>query len=522
MPRIRTFVTVSIAIVLSVITAPVVAQDLILHLPLDGNLNYSGRTGEPRFVLADGASQPTFVPGRYGQALSFDSKAAVIAPFNLDHAEYPRVTITAWVREEAGASNSRDIFSSTSTAGARMGIHGGRLAARLGDRGVSNSDERIPAGEWVFVAAVIDTTEGSVQLYQDDAPPYLLDVINVSTSPPPLQTDPDAPGSDPTAWVAVGAMNFDPFSTASRPLIIDDVRVYGSALTAEQVGGIREASNSAVGQTATAVNLESTNVQSDVSAAATGLDTSVADGDFVQTACNSHSECPEGTYCAWDHTCHPDRHAPMTELNLMVEPVATLDAPMEFDDPSSSGGIPLPVGPPQLTALSGKADKRTYNMDFVDKFLTKIVWEEDGDRPCSIRIEGFGETDGELAKDFGGCGGGVLFNNPGVVELPTTGITDDYFGRGVGGLQVCSSLNANRRMKGLRIAGNWIANDGSIIGSNLEDEFERTNCGEWQAMVLCAPSSIATGIVVHYYRRSNGNEEIQGLQLICRAIEVRN
>jgi hypothetical protein len=258
----------------------------------------------------------------------------------------------------------------------------------------------------------------------------------------------------------------------------------------------------------------------------------LADSDSLPTTCNNDDDCPDGTYCAIERVCHPDRHAPLASLHLgtIDQPLYTL--PSQSSDSSAGANVdttrparlPRPVGPAHVSSVSGEQGKPTYSMDLQDKFLTTITWWEKNDRPCGIHIEGAAAgNQGELTKQFFDCGSmmdWVFDQGTSLVELPATGMTADFAGRGIGALQVCSNTNRNRRMKGLRISGDWIGTDASIHGANLEDSLELPNCRQWQTTVLCGQSQLATGLIVHITRSSGRDEQIVGLQLICRAIAL--
>ncbi len=498
------------------------AQDLLLHLPFDGTLDFSGSTGSPKFMAEDAQAAPVFVTGHIGQALLLDGAVSVGAAFNLDHAQYPQVTVTAWVREESGASGSRDILSSGSTAGARVGVHGGRLTARLGNRGVSFAGSDFPQNQWVFVAAVLDTAAGRAELHQDEDV-YVRDGLEVSTREPRLYVDPTDPASEPQQWVIVGAENFETFAATTRPMQVDEVRLYAGALSAERLAELRAAAaDPDAAATTIPADVDGTGAAAAIPIGATG-EGSLAGSDLPAASCNSHADCPTGQYCAFERICHPDRHAPMRDLQSgYVVPLETLPAAAGSDAPVAGSGSPVPVGDAVATAVTGETSKVTHEMDLGDRFLTYVSWWENEDRPCGIAISGSENPEGGLAKEFYDCnsmlGGNLLPSSAGVVVLPGMGMTEDFAGRGAGAIQVCSNTNSNRRMKGLRLAGNWIGRDGSIQGSDLEDSYELSHCREWRSTVACGVDRLATGIVVHVTRATRYNEQIVGLQLLCRKV----
>ena len=215
------------------------AQTLMLHLPLDGTLASHGAIkAAPRMYVKAGESEPEVVPGRIGQALLFDSKATIAVPFNLDHDEYPVVTITAWVKQGLAASDTRTILSSGSDAGARLSVNGGRLAAKAGRTGVS-FDQEMPRGEWVFVAAVIDIAKRYARLHQNDAV-YVRENIDTSAKLPREFSNPYDKGAAKQPYLFVGALQFRNWQQTARRLTIDDVRLYSDALSVDQINKLRD------------------------------------------------------------------------------------------------------------------------------------------------------------------------------------------------------------------------------------------------------------------------------------------
>lgn len=499
-------------------------QHLILHLPLDGSLSHGGRVGTPRFVVGAEASRPAFMPGRLSQGLLFEGKAAVAAPFNLDHAEYPRVTVTAWIYQEPGTKGNRAIFSSTSSAGIQLGVHGGRLATRVGRRGLSHS-QGVPKGEWVFVAAAIDTEHGSARMYINGEL-HSVDGLETRTSSPPLVADPSDPNGDRQAWVVVGASRFQNFQTTSMPLLIDDVRVYGETLSEAQIAGLRQAgSGEGEGEGTQSTGLQSGGSGLSVPAPGTPVGAlpggTLSNSDALPVGCQAHDDCPTGQYCAFERVCHPDRHAPLQDLRAepYIVPLTSVTPVADNEPADSAPGTPVPVGSPTLTSVSGEESKTTRTLDLGNEFLTRLTWWEKQDRPCGIRIGGERR---ELTEELYNCGrmvGGNVFSEAsGMLELPTTGQTANHAGRGTGALAVCSNMNNNRRVKGVRIAGDWISTSGTIVGSNLSSSDELPNCEQWRTTVLCGNTQLATGVVVHFTRATGYNEQIVGLQLVCRRV----
>jgi hypothetical protein len=213
---------------------------MILHLPLDS----VGESGS-FIVKADGVADPELVPGKIGQGMHFQGKSAVALPFDFNFKLYPQVTVTAWVKQDVGASNSRAILSSASGRGLMLSLSGGRAGMVPGSGGLSYPTP-IPYNEWIFVAGVIDMSARTAMLYQGGGAAVVKDgiaVVNDDASTYSHPNDPDAPKQP---FMIVGAGKFSPWLNAERAMAIDDVRVYRGALSQEEIDAIRTSANRVV------------------------------------------------------------------------------------------------------------------------------------------------------------------------------------------------------------------------------------------------------------------------------------
>lgn len=85
---------------------------------------------------------------------------------------------------------------------------------------------------------------------------------------------------------------------------------------------------------------------------------------------------------------------------------------------------------------------------------------------------------------------------------------------------MCHNDRNNRRVKGLRINGARINSDGTqTVGGNA-DAAELTNCRQWAPAVVCPTNTMGTGLVIHATEASGSNEQLVGLQLICREVSI--
>ena len=84
----------------------------------------------------------------------------------------------------------------------------------------------------------------------------------------------------------------------------------------------------------------------------------------------------------------------------------------------------------------------------------------------------------------------------------------------VRGIQVCSNNKSNHRLKGIRLYGMAIHNNGSYTIQTGYEEFKRANCKRWHTPVYCPTGQVATKVIIH-----STNNEINGLGLACRKVQ---
>lgn len=144
--------------------------------------------------------------------------------------------------------------------------------------------------------------------------------------------------------------------------------------------------------------------------------------------------------------------------------------------------------------------------------MRQIVWDEGGDRPCYLEIWDSDSVDDKIetacAKDMNPFSDLSLR----VSSMPSVSLDGDD--RIIGRLEVCNNNNANRRLKGMRIWGDRVLEDGSIQYEPNSSSKALPNCATWSSSVMCPTDTYATGVVVH----SADKGDITGLQLVCRAV----
>jgi hypothetical protein len=178
-----------------------------------------------------------WVQGHSGSALSFDgvsSYAQVPSTAALNFGENNSFTIAGWVRSSPGYSTTSMLLSKeTSLTGAGFGLWNlntstSRLYARLedtdGDQSgwlVNGNGPYINDGGWHHVAMVVDRAQHQVALYTDGitSPPYDLATMG---------NDGIGDLSNAAAFTIGGS----PYNYEGD---IDDVRLYGAALSEQQI-----------------------------------------------------------------------------------------------------------------------------------------------------------------------------------------------------------------------------------------------------------------------------------------------
>jgi hypothetical protein len=244
-------------------------------------------------------------------------------------------------------------------------------------------------------------------------------------------------------------------------------------------------------------------------------------------ACTSHEDCEPGNYCAWDNTCHPERHAPKQALvfNVVEKDLASgaiLSGDAQFGDDTDNSTTssdaaeaagpsgPYGAGEPKFTAVAGVVGGSQRLLDLGEEFLTSIRLKK-VNGTCQIWAN---DTTLDLCGNYANT-------YTGSIEEIDVALQQSVIGR----LSACS-IGA---VVGLQIWGDVVNADGSTTYMPAADKDEFPVCNEmentignrWTSSMLCASGYVGTGLVVH--SNDVGPEEvITGLQLICRRIAVRN
>lgn len=193
---------------------------LLAYYPLNGD----GRdhSGNHNHAVVIGA-HPIDV-GRQGPAYHFDGEDDYIAtPLDINHSRYPQVTMGAWVRLSGPSSGRRQVLCHDDrgldrAVGMDFVDGKGHWIVFCGTS-ILQSDT-VEVGRWTFVAVVFDQDRKSATFYLDDK----------SLSGPVLHGP-----SDYALWIGA-----NPGFGEYFPGDIDEVFVYGRALSADEIKRIRK------------------------------------------------------------------------------------------------------------------------------------------------------------------------------------------------------------------------------------------------------------------------------------------
>lgn len=551
------------------------------HFTFDGSLADSGGSGnDGQFV--DSSGEPIdrsgeFVPGKLGQALRLNGETTVFSELDLQTETCPQVSVTAWVFLEGFPKNSHGLISTGFGRGPRLAASSSNLSSWGGSNEI-RAGLAIRPGIWIFIAGVWDYTAGVHRLYwrhrsmeealgESKRPPQegfwigayaygskmmnrangiLIDDLKVhgkaltedevhairdaeseSISACNCGTGSSAPVDTPSCSADSDCPGGGGFSGACYALSANQPRCYQRCDIDSDCGD----GSSCLSVTLPAGTLDGicSNNSSSASSGSAAAGTVFATGpgrqsDAVTETLTGHmneNRAPDITYGSEEEGIaaaeaaaarrEQEHRDSQTEDDV---PDSSSDAPVSESTPGESGAL-RPTGQPTVTGVvAGYSGYNQRSLDLEVRFLRTIGWWEQSDRPCYITIAASDDavirTEGTLRlhERRGNC------NSPGDPK----GVRFDPANVLIEKLQVCNNNNANRRMKGLRINGEQVNSDGTTTSIAAVDSTEHPNCATWSRAIQCPADQYATGIVVHSNDGSGRNEQIVGLQLICRRV----
>lgn len=212
---------------LSILPVAAKADACDAHFALDGGLQDTGGNGyHGQMIGKDGAvATPKFVDGKFGQALQLDGTSAMRSFIDLHFETCPQVTVTAWIQSTAAKRKGSQYFVSTgSGSGPGLRSLGTNLTLNGTANGIIQSNAIRANAGWMFIAGVYDYEKGSYTLHWRNR--------NVEKE---LGNNVRAP--EEALWV--GAFN-DALAGLATDILIDDVRIQGRALSANEIQLLRK------------------------------------------------------------------------------------------------------------------------------------------------------------------------------------------------------------------------------------------------------------------------------------------
>jgi hypothetical protein len=217
----------SLVILLSFGIVPVAADSpnsLVAYYPFDGDTQDYSSNGYHGTLYG-----ATYVPGLNGQALKFSGSSSSYgyAAVNINPSAMPQMTMTAWARVESSPTSSLRAVVSHDNANFDRSLYYDNRGGGWGWSCFSGNSSVLgyrPAyvQEWVFLAAVYDQTAGTVKLYVND------------------QTYQES-GSLGSGHNFINIGRNPSFQGEAFNGVIDNVRIYNYALTAEELADLRSA-----------------------------------------------------------------------------------------------------------------------------------------------------------------------------------------------------------------------------------------------------------------------------------------
>lgn len=166
---------------------------------------------------------PNFVDGTDGRALRFAGGRSVDIPLDVFPGAFPEVTFAAWIYAEPAFANGAGHIASNNSY-LNLYYYAGQLWMTT-DRSNGlrfTSAETVRPEEWVFVAGVWDATDGTATLF-----------VNGKSKSATFNPDNDL-SPDRSVWLGAQHAN----KSSIRDMRMDDVRIYDTALTVEQLNAL--------------------------------------------------------------------------------------------------------------------------------------------------------------------------------------------------------------------------------------------------------------------------------------------
>lgn len=503
-----------------------------------------GREGQP--------ATPTFGEGISGQALLFDGATGISTSLDLHFDNCPQVTITGWLRlntqEPSGASY---IMSAGAYGPHGASLFGRTMVLRGRGNGLQIKDAMRDERAWFFFAGIYDFDAGTFKLR------FRNRTVEANLA---------ERRREPEGETFFGVRDARLTSPATD-IYLDEVRIVSRALSDEEIGRIVAQVTSRPWLTAIAHNAPRSGQPSSgpvnaglsgpIEAGGAGSDLSMSQSGQVPTYSGPATAEDYAAANEEGQTLDSMRESmaaqdPLAGASEAVAERGSQNRPLDLESDGSgsesgSGGyastttIPHPVGSKQYSGVSGSRGDIIREVDFFNPamtsqgtfnaaWLTGIRVSERMDRPCRVDITGLRPIEYGRSRTHE-----LWYENLRAGDCDTTSdlqvsvrMSQSSPAPAAGGdasvigqVQVCHNDRDNRRVKGLRINGSRIRSDGTLVVEGNADAAERPNCRTWAPAVICPANTMATGLVVHSSEASGDNEQIVGLQLICREVSIQ-
>ena len=195
------------------------------YFTFDGTLaDASGNGYDGEMIVAKGEpSEPQYTDGKFGQALMLDGNAAMRALLDLHYDACPKVTVSAWIQVSRNApDDTMHLFSTGGGSGPGLTVSGSFLTLKGTENGIGQQNA-IRKGSWIFVVGVYDYTAGKYTLHWGGR-----------SATQKLSEHRYEPQD--AFWL--GTVH-DDWGIYSRGIAVDDLRITGHALDAEEVMALR-------------------------------------------------------------------------------------------------------------------------------------------------------------------------------------------------------------------------------------------------------------------------------------------
>ena len=489
----------------------------------DGNLADTTGSQQPgvMFTKDGSAAQPVFVAGRSGQALSLDGSSAMRALIDLHKDVCPQITIAAWINIGASSPNrTQNILSTGSGSGPGIRVSGTNLSINGPANGLLKTNVIRPNSGWQFVAGVYDYAAGS----------YTMHWGYRSSEPGKLNVDYEWENA---FWV--GAWN-DTMSGAATGILIDDVKVFGRALSkgeleALQSAAVAQAQASPVNPTALPGDQFTPNAIPGDQFTPNAIPgdqftpNAIPGDQFESQSLATGSVAGAGS--VMDNGIADDLD--LSGRNMIPDlgsaggsSASTVSSPPADSAPAQRS--PVPVGEPQFSSVAGVQGTEIRQLDLQSEFLNQVFLRYGlkgsyGYLPFRI-ITSTADGQGRATVELSGYSDDATSDKMFWISSTETAI---------GRIEVCGRPGSSgpNRISGLRIWSMHVTDNGSLrYRPAAEQEWisEYSHCvndAAWSPSVLCPGDTVGTGLVAHSRTTNDGINVLTGLQLICRNVSLQ-